>query len=369
VALFDLGDAEAIDQHIRAYHEAIQDSINVKPELRLPPFIETLEQPLQALYGLIMEPLLTHLQDRRQLFISPDGDLNLIPFEAFITPGGRYLLEDGYAIHYVAAGRDIARFKDISKPQAEALIMADPDYKMGDSELIEVAKSLGLKVQEEPGVLSQEDRAMSFEGLEGSGKQAEEIRKLMGGVIYSEKKAIQEVLLEVRYPRVLHIATHGYYLPVKKIPPQFSPGKTSLPSEVLKAYENPMLRSGIALAGANTSLRGRVNAEKVSRLRLKGTELVVLSACQTGVGEVQTGEGVFGLKRAFILSGARTVVMSLWSVPSQETTELMKSFYTKWAKEKKTKAEALREAKLELMKDNRNPFFWGAFVMVGDPGK
>ena len=94
----------------------------------------------------------------------------------------------------------------------------------------------------------------------------------------------------------------------------------------LPGTENPMLRSGIVLAGANTSLRegrddGVVSAEKILGLRLKGTELVVLSACETGVGEVKGGEGVFGLKRAFILSGAKTVVMSLWSVPSKETTE------------------------------------------------
>jgi CHAT domain-containing protein len=86
------------------------------------------------------------------------------------------------------------------------------------------------------------------------------------------------------------------------------------------------------------------------------------------MGDVQTGEGVFGLKRAFILSGARTVVTSLWSVPSQETTQLLGLFYTKWAGGM-GKAEALREAKLELMKDNDNPFFWSAFVMVDDPGK
>jgi CHAT domain-containing protein len=132
-----------------------------------------------------------------------------------------------------------------------------------------------------------------------------------------------------------------------------------------------MLRSGIVLAGANTSLRegrddGVVSAEKILGLRLKGTELVVLSACETGVGEVKGGEGVFGLKRAFILSGAKTVVMSLWSVPSKETTELMKNFY-KFMAEGKTKAGALRQAKMELMKKKANPFYWGAFVLVGNP--
>jgi CHAT domain-containing protein len=135
--------------------------------------------------------------------------------------------------------------------------------------------------------------------------------------------------------------------------------------------ENPMLRSGIVLAGVNASLKegrddGVVSAEKILGLRLKGTDLVVLSACETGVGDVKSGEGVFGLKRSFILSGAKTVVMSLWSIPSKETTELMTDFYTLMAKGK-SKAEALREARLNLMKKNPNPFYWGAFIMVGNP--
>ena len=95
--------------------------------------------------------------------------------------------------------------------------------------------------------------------------------------------------------------------------------------------------------------------------------MVVLSACETGLGDVKSGEGVFGLKRAFIMSGAKTVVMSLWSVPSAATTELMTEFY-RLMSEGKAKAEALREAKLSMMKKTENPFFWGAFVMVGNPG-
>ena len=132
-----------------------------------------------------------------------------------------------------------------------------------------------------------------------------------------------------------------------------------------------MLRSGLALAGVNASLKegrddGLVSAEKILGLRLRGTDLVVLSACETGVGDIKNGEGVFGLKRAFILSGAKTVVMSLWSIPSKETTELMTDFYTLWAKGK-TKAVAFREARLNLMKKKPNPFYWGAFIMVGNP--
>jgi CHAT domain-containing protein len=192
-------------------------------------------------------------------------------------------------------------------------------------------------------------------------------------LVYQDKEAIQEVLFGASSPRFLHIATHGYFLPDQQVPRQLNPFRDKLIPESMKTFENPMRRSGIALAGANTSLRqggdyGLVSAEKLQGLNLKGTDLVVLSACETGGGNVLTGEGVFGLKRAFILSGARTVVMSLWKVPSQETTQLMQSFY-KLLSQGRPKAQALREAKQALKQRNSNPFFWAPFVMVGDPGK
>jgi CHAT domain-containing protein len=371
VELLDLGDAEAIDRHIQEYQKVIQEAVNRKRA----PDIDALRQHLKDLYCLIIEPLLPHLQGRKQLFVSPDGSLNLIPFEAFITPQGKYLVEE-VSIQYIAAGRDIVRFKDEARAQGKALILADPDYDLGEQKRIEVARQMGVSEVEVRGIPSRDARVLTFKRLPDTRKEAEAIQKTMeqGGVTCrQDKEAIQEVLFATEYPKVLHIATHGYFLPDQKITPKWDPGRDTLPHDALKAYENPMLRSGIALAGANTSQRegkdyGMVNAEKILGLRLKGTELVVLSACETGLGDVQTGEGVFGLKRAFILSGARTVVMSLWSVPSKETTELMGWFYRKWSGGM-TKAAALREAKLELMKENPNPFFWGAFVMVGDPGK
>jgi CHAT domain-containing protein len=145
--------------------------------------------------------------------------------------------------------------------------------------------------------------------------------------------------------------------------------------------ENPLLRSGIALAGANHALkseeRGRsdgiVTAEKILGLRLRGTDMVVLSACETGMGEVKTGEGVFGLRRAFTQAGTRSLVMSMWSVPDKETKELMIEFYKNIQSGKMSRCRALRQAALEEMKvvkqryGHANPFYWGAFVFLGEP--
>ncbi|WP_433307541.1 CHAT domain-containing protein [Actinoplanes sp. CA-030573] len=141
--------------------------------------------------------------------------------------------------------------------------------------------------------------------------------------------------------------------------------------------ENPLLRSGLALAGANTWLNGGtppedaedglLTAADVAGLDLQGTELVVLSACQTGLGEIRTGEGVFGLRRAFVLAGARTLVMSLWSIPDEETALLMRMFY-RGMLAGAPRAQALREAQLRLQATRPDPFYWGAFICQGDPG-
>jgi CHAT domain-containing protein len=196
------------------------------------------------------------------------------------------------------------------------------------------------------------------------------VRKLLGA------EAREKALFGQSQPAVLHLATHGFFLQGDK--------KNGAETRGLKAVlidnagaagsapvKNPMLRSGIALAGVNSSLAngtddGFVTAEKILGMRLKGTDLVTLSACETGVGELHDGEGVFGLKRAFILAGARTVVLSLWSVPSSETTELMTEFYRQMASGV-PKAAALRKAQLAMLRKYPHPFYWGAFLLVGSP--
>jgi len=142
-----------------------------------------------------------------------------------------------------------------------------------------------------------------------------------------------------------------------------------------------LLRSGIALAGANIALKsnnvqesdGIVTAEKILGLKLRGTDMVVLSACETGIGDVKSGEGVYGLRRAFTQAGTKSLVMSMWSVPDKETQELMTEFYKNIIYKKMNRNKALRLAQLNQMEVTKerygknNPFYWGAFIFLGEP--
>jgi CHAT domain-containing protein len=166
-------------------------------------------------------------------------------------------------------------------------------------------------------------------------------------------------LFQSKAPRILHLATHGFFLEDQELPQDVFARGLSFGAEPAPLppvnIENPLLRSGIALAGANTSTgtegqsEGIVTAEKILGLKLRGTDLVVLSACETGLGDVQAGEGVYGLRRAFTQAGTKSLVMSLWSVPDRETQELMVQFYKNILSDKMTRCQALRQAALHEM--------------------
>jgi CHAT domain-containing protein len=209
--------------------------------------------------------------------------------------------------------------------------------------------------------------AMHFPPLPGTLAEGVEVARLLKVEAAVGPAAVESRLKRTTSPRVLHIATHGFFLPDPPI---------DMDGVRLSAPENPLLRSGLAFAGANTWLAGGtpppeaedglLTAEDVTGLDLLGTELVVLSACETGLGHVHAGEGVFGLRRAFQLAGARAVVMSLWKVPDGPTKELMAGFF-RHLLSGQPRAAALRRAQLDLRSRYPDPRAWGAFVLQGDP--
>jgi CHAT domain-containing protein len=223
--------------------------------------------------------------------------------------------------------------------------------------------------------------------LKGAADEAEVVRGRLARskygpvTVYPGDDALEEVFKAQRAPRILHLATHGFFYPEpaeqERRPLRPIVGVLDLERR-LKRLDDPLLRSGFVLAGANVlvppNLRGKVQdgwvtAAEVALLDLQGTELVVLSACETGLGDLRIGEGVSGLRRAFQYAGARTLITSLFSVPDGQTRELMDRLYTA-LNAGKGKLDALHDAQLAVIEQRRkegaaHPFFWAGFVLVG----
>ena len=222
--------------------------------------------------------------------------------------------------------------------------------------------------------------------LEGTELEADAILPIVPNLqLFTGSQATENLLEQLQAPRILHIATHGFFLEdIECIPttgsrgmpdgdiifvpnPNFQPDCKPTPSNL----ENPLLRSGLALAGANPRQSdekdGILTASEVTRLKLYGTKLVVLSACETGVGSVATGEGVYGLRRAFVKSGAESQLMSLWKVDDYGTSELMSMYYQR-IKNGEARSQAMRQVQLELLQAPfyQHPYYWGSFIFSGD---
>ncbi|MBI2265218.1 MAG: CHAT domain-containing protein [Armatimonadetes bacterium] len=387
-SLIDLGDASVIEQGVREFRKEMRrgakalqmGTLNEQAaELRL-------AEKGKSLYNLILAPLKQAISGRKVVFVAPDAELNLVPFGVLQDGKGRYLTEN-YRIVYLSTGRDLLRLDDRGRNSGETVIVADPDF---DSTHAQRAARLGtLPGQEKPATLPGAERSKDLNlsgwgrlsGTRAEGEALKEILSRRGKLtLYMDKEALEETVKQLRSPEYLHFATHGFFLeetrPANKVEPPAKKG-----SAASQGIENPMLRSGLVLAGANRIGRekapdgaddGILTALEVSGMQLQGTDLVVLSACETGMGDLRRGEGVFGLRRAFQLAGARSVVMSLWSVPDEQTRELMVSFCT-GIKNGDGKAPALRNASLTMIEARRrkygaaHPLFWGAFVLVGEP--
>lgn len=186
-----------------------------------------------------------------------------------------------------------------------------------------------------------------------------------------QKQASEENFKAIHSPALLHVATHGFFLPESQ-----ASSEKVFGVDVSQAKDNPLLRSGLMLANAeqtmlsddqsvevNSTNNGVLTAYEVITLDLKNTDLVVLSACETGLGEIKSGEGIYGLQRAFQVAGAESVVMSLWKVSDEATMQLMTNFYKEWMGGK-PKEEAFFSAQKTLRETFQEPYYWGAFVML-----
>lgn len=355
----DLGEVETIDKLVEKFRLDLGDI--GKPE--------DLKNNAQQLHQLIFKPLLPLLKDKKTLLISPDSQLNLIPFVALQDEQDQYLVEN-YSITYVTSGRDLLRLETRFKPQSRAVVVANPTYDLKIDKTLIASVSRGKNIKRS-GDLDQ--LAWCCGILDGTKEEANAIIPLLSNPqVYTEKQALAENIINVKAPLILHLATHGFFLPnlEKKETTTTSKGIDSQNQLTMIQSENPLLRSGLAFAGFNpaeNNMDGALTALDASSLYLWGTKLVVLSACQTGVGDVKNGEGIYGLRRAFVLAGAESQLMSLWDVFDITTQELMTNYYQRLMKGE-GRSEALRQVQLEMLKSEKfsHPVHWAAFIPLGD---
>jgi CHAT domain-containing protein/Flp pilus assembly protein TadD len=287
------------------------------------------------------------LKGKKLIYISPDGAYNQINLNTLKKPDADYVI-NRYDLVILGNSKDLIAWKSkkAKAPRKNATLIGFPDYGAG-----EIAALPGTKI--EMNTISKV--------LKTSGYQV---------TLFSEKTATEKNLKSIKAPTLIHIATHGYFLEDTE-----SSG-AAFGIHLENANDNPLLRSGLLLAGASGTVSGKrmpnlesndngiLTAYEAMNLNLEGTDLIVLSACETGLGDVKAGEGVYGLQRAFLVAGADALIMSLWKVDDAATQQLMSNFYTNWLK-LGNKQKAFKQAQLQLMAKYKEPYYWGAFVMMG----
>ncbi len=343
VAFVDLGLASGIDDKVRELRIELADSESTE-----------YERVGKELYALTIKKIEPALGGTRRVLLAPDGALNLVPFAALVDERGKFLVET-MEFSYLTSGRDLLRQIGPGGGPApgKPFLFANPAFDAGHADRsgrAEQRRSIDL-------------RAMTWAGLPGTAEEGTAIAKLVPAMVFIQgRDATEGRLKTVISPRILHIATHGFFLDADE-----EPGDTNGPGE------NPLLRSGLILAGANKLASGKedgiLTALEASSLDLSGTELVVLSACETGIGKVARGEGVYGLRRALVIAGARAALMSLWKVDDQATRDLMTSYYGKIT-ENVGHSEALRKTQLQMLENElyRHPYHWAGFIPSGHDG-
>ena len=359
VQIVDLGDASEIDRQV---HELRQRLANDYQRLR-----QDGEQAVEAEYRAaaktlstqLLAPLESILADATKLILSPDGMLWLLPWDALLQSDGSYLIEK-VNTRYVLSGRELLYPVLKRSLVTPPVIIANPEYG-----------PLGNAAGTAPDSLLRGLLQGQFPPLAASAAEAAAIRPRVEALVDGSAKvltraaATEQAFKDLHRPQVLVMSTHGYFLESKE----------STTSDQHIGISNPLLQCGLAMAGANRRDHvsdqedGVLTGLEIVGTDLRGTELVVLSACETGVGKIRIGEGVAGLRHSFQLAGAQSVVSSLWHVSDLETARLMTLFFDRLSKGQTT-SDAMHQAQLTRIQSRRerygaaHPFFWAAFTIT-----
>jgi CHAT domain-containing protein/tetratricopeptide (TPR) repeat protein len=394
-----LGSASAIESAVTAWRNEFSGAAIISGRADPAAALRAYRVVGERLRRLVWDPLTAHLSGASTVFVVPDGALNLVSFPSLPTGTTRYLVETGPVLHLLTTERDLLR-GGAASPGRGLLAVGGASYNAAPG------SSVGPSMRGTDGGC---DRvALQFDDLPGARNEVADIARLWSArlekgttpgrdelTVLNGRAASKAAVLKLAAGRrVLHFATHGFFLGSECRPaaantrsvgglvstaPTTAGPATARPAVTSQQSRNPLLISGLAFAGANR--RGFVGAERdagiltaeeVASLDLHGTEWAVLSACETGLGEIKTGEGVVGLRRAFQIAGVRTVIMSLWSVEDQATRTWMRALYQERFQNGVSTAEAVRNASVRMLRDRRargqsaHPFYWAAFVAAGD---
>jgi CHAT domain-containing protein len=328
----------------------------------------------------VIKPLLPQLKGSRQWFLSPDGELNRVPFAALPAPQHPGIaLAQAVQLRLLTTGRELLRLQQPTPTSSEALVMANPNYERRITKQPSAGKPdvVATVAQRRSGELG----STQWQPLPASEREGLKVANLLGTELITGSAATTTALQRQQGPRVLHVATHGFFVADQESKPSEAMRAIQESSPLLRSLrqEDPQLRSGLVFAGANQpdldpNDDGYLTAAEAVTLNLKGTELVVLSACSTGQGEVRTGEGVYGLQRSLTVAGARSTLLSLWKVDDAATAEFMGRYYQR-LKSGEGRSDALAAVQAEFRSGKvqspsgaswKEPYYWAAWQLVGD---
>jgi CHAT domain-containing protein/tetratricopeptide (TPR) repeat protein len=353
---------------------------------------------------IIWNPLAARFTNVRRVFVVPDGALSLLPFGALPSGPGRYLIEDGPLVHVLTTERDLVADASTEALNKGLLAIGGPSFSAQAGPAPRASATAGAAAGDVRRAVSTQDgcgyRSMQFTPLPGSRMEAEQTEKLwtalhpsdadVSALLTGDSATEQAFKRLSAGHRVLHIATHGFFFDTScDTAPAgtravgglatTTPAPAARANRDKTATENPLLLSGLALAGANRRVKltsddddGILTAEEVASLNLRGVEWAVLSACDTGLGTISAGEGVIGLRRAFQIAGVKTVMMSLWPVgdrTARRWTELLYRARLDAGLDSASSAWLATKQLLEqrrLARQSTNPFYWAGFVAAGD---
>jgi CHAT domain-containing protein len=431
ISIVDLGEAERMDAAVNSLQKSMRvamGSSNSTGAIATNGEVDAEKQilePFTNVARLALRPLLEAIPaDTKQILLSPDGQLWLVPWAALPMADGKYAIEQ-YQIRYLTSSRDLVASETAgSAPDTgtapagteggaydqpklnRPVVFADPDYDLAPGQ-VETATRNVLRGS---GTVNATLRSVSggrtlsalpkVGRLKGTAAEAAAIKPTLASfahaepITYLDQFATEGVFKALLRPQVLVLSTHGFFLDDQQEQRDerdgsvASPAQRSAPALTIdgKPVENPLLRCGLLLTGCNSSIGVKVSQTtqanqptddgiltgmEIVGTDLRGTELVVLSACETGLGDVHNGEGVAGLRQAFQLAGAKSVVATLWQIPDQDSAQIVSRFFANLA-EGQSKADALRNAQLAQIELHRNrfgaahPFFWAAFTITGE---